>query len=195
MDLNEDVPYIPPPFHCQPARPHSSPPSLSPTPPLVLYSDQFIIESDPSETHGPLELRTNHRLVVATIPERIHPQWTVYRLKIKKPSILDYIPIPFIRSIFEKNFNFYPCLKSSHPEWFLPPTVILKKCKPDWDDEFEVEKRIYRRLQPLQGRFIPYFYGEAIYDGSPALVLSEIIGRRLLDIIVEHERTQNLREN
>ncbi|APA14651.1 hypothetical protein sscle_13g094210 [Sclerotinia sclerotiorum 1980 UF-70] len=125
-------------------------------------------------------------LVVATIAERIDPQRTVYRLKIKKPSILDYIPIPFIRSVFEKIFNFYPCLKISHPEWFLPPTVILKKCKPDWDDEFEVEKRIYRRLQLLQGRFIPYFYGEAIYNGSSALVLSEIIGRRLFNITMEH---------
>ncbi|EDN92204.1 predicted protein [Sclerotinia sclerotiorum 1980 UF-70] len=45
---------------------------------------------------------------------------------------------------------------------------------------------MYRRLQPLQGRFIPYFYGEAIYDGSPALVLSEIIGRRLYDITMKH---------
>jgi RIO-like serine/threonine protein kinase len=59
---------------------------------------------------------------------------------------------------------------------------ILKKRKLDWEEEFEVEKAIYRRVQPLQGKFIPYFYGEATYDGSPALVLSEIVGQRLSEL-------------
>jgi RIO-like serine/threonine protein kinase len=61
----------------------------------------------------------------------------------------------------------------------------LKKRKPDWDDEFETEKRIYHHLKPLQGTFIPQFYGEGIYDGSPAFVLSEIYGERLFDIDFE----------
>ncbi|APA08601.1 hypothetical protein sscle_04g033710 [Sclerotinia sclerotiorum 1980 UF-70] len=78
--------------------------------------------------------------------------------------------------------KFYMGLKAIYPEWFLPSTVILKKRKLDWDDEFETEKRIYHHLKPLQGTFIPKFYGEAIYDGSPALVLSKICGQRLHDI-------------
>lgn len=41
---------------------------------------------------------------------------------------------------------------------------------------------MYHHLKPIQGIFIPRFYGEAIYDGSPAFVLSEICGRRLYDI-------------
>ncbi|CAD6441549.1 6bc30193-a2fb-47cb-8c06-a30b14e506c9 [Sclerotinia trifoliorum] len=46
---------------------------------------------------------------------------------------------------------------------------------------------MYHCLQSLQGRFIPCFYGEAIYDGSPALVLSEIIGRKLYDLTMKYE--------
>lgn len=41
---------------------------------------------------------------------------------------------------------------------------------------------MYHYLKPLQGTFIPKFYGEAIYDGSPALVLSEIFEQSLHDI-------------
>lgn len=41
---------------------------------------------------------------------------------------------------------------------------------------------MYHHLKPLQGTFIPKFYGEAIYDGSPALVLSEILEQSLHDI-------------
>lgn len=125
-------------------------------------------------------------MVTATTADRIDPQRTVYRLKIKKPSILDYIPILFIRSILENLVNFCPKIKTTYPEWFLPSVVIVKKRKPGWDKEFEVEKLMYRRLQSLQGRFIPYFYGEARYDGSPALVLSEIIGQRLYDLTMKY---------
>ncbi|KAF7906121.1 hypothetical protein EAF00_000400 [Botryotinia globosa] len=161
----------------------SSPSSPSSSPPL---SSDNMIQPDFDETRGPLEFRMGFRLINATVAERIDPRRTVYRLKIEKPSILDCIPILFIRSILERFFNFYPYFKTFYPECFLPPTVILKKRKPDWDKEFEVEKQMYRRLQPLQGKFIPYFYGEAIYDGAPALVLSEIIGRRLFDITMKH---------
>ncbi|PQE14726.1 kinase-like domain protein [Rutstroemia sp. NJR-2017a BBW] len=99
-----------------------------------------------------------------------------------KPSILDYIPDTTIRSIIKYLVDFFPFVKAIYPEWFLPSTVILEKRKLDWDDEFETEKRIYHHLKSLQGTFIPQFYGGAIYDGSPALVLSEIYGKRLHDI-------------
>ncbi|QSZ33329.1 hypothetical protein DSL72_002917 [Monilinia vaccinii-corymbosi] len=51
---------------------------------------------------------------------------------------------------------------------------------------------MYRRLQQLQGKFLPYFYGEAIYDDSPALVLSEIIGRRLFELEIPPEEDEEM---
>ncbi|RSL69357.1 hypothetical protein CEP53_002247 [Fusarium sp. AF-6] len=62
------------------------------------------------------------------------------------------------------------------PGFFLPDRVILKRLKPDWLDEFENEKRIYERLKNLQGRMIPRLYGEARFEGTRALVLSEVHG-------------------
>lgn len=60
------------------------------------------------------------------------------------------------------------------PGPFLPPTVIVKKLKPTWDEEFDHEKRIYRKLEPLQGHVIPVFYGEGSCDGTRAFVLSDV---------------------
>lgn len=65
---------------------------------------------------------------------------------------------------------------------FLPPTVILKKQKPEWEEEFSIEKKAYDFLEPIQGTVIPYFYGEAIYDTSPTLVLSDIAGTTLFEL-------------
>lgn len=48
--------------------------------------------------------------------------------------------------------------------------------KPGWEDEFNNEKRVYERLQPVQGHFVPILYGEATFEGSRALVLSEVNG-------------------
>lgn len=64
------------------------------------------------------------------------------------------------------------------PAYFLPQNVILKKLKPSWDDEFDNEKTMYSRLEPLQGRLIPICYGKAVYEGSRALILSVLEGVR-----------------
>ncbi|CAG8384539.1 unnamed protein product [Penicillium salamii] len=64
----------------------------------------------------------------------------------------------------------------------LPSIVILKKQKPWWEDQFNTEKKAYNLLSRLQGTVIPIFYGEAIYDRSPALVLSAISGTTLLEL-------------
>lgn len=66
--------------------------------------------------------------------------------------------------------------RSIAPKYFLPRRVILKTLKPGWEDEFENEKVMYKRLEPLQGRVIPIFLGEAEYNGSPAIMLSHIDG-------------------
>lgn len=62
------------------------------------------------------------------------------------------------------------------PSSFLPPTVIIKKLKPGWDAEFDSEKTVYRKLEPLQGHAIPVFYGEGTCDGSRAFILSDVGG-------------------
>ncbi|KAK7394071.1 hypothetical protein QQX98_013143 [Neonectria punicea] len=62
------------------------------------------------------------------------------------------------------------------PGWLLPTSLILKKLKPGWDDEFDNEKRMYERLQDLQGSTIPFFHGEGRCEGTRALILSKVNG-------------------
>ncbi len=80
-------------------------------------------------------------------------------------AILQHLPI-FIQKF----------ARSIGPKYFLPRKVILKSLKPEWEDEFDNEKVMYKRLERLQGRFIPIFLGEAEYNGSPAILLSHIDG-------------------
>jgi hypothetical protein len=77
-------------------------------------------------------------------------------------------------------------LKSRFPEWFLPSHIVLKRQKFGWDDHFANEKAIYRRLAPIQGKFVPVCYGEARCaeteeTGPRALVLSDVGGVTLKD--------------
>lgn len=67
-------------------------------------------------------------------------------------------------------------INKTWPGWFLPKTVVMKKLKRDWDDEFDAEKEAYARLKPLQGDLIPIFYGVAECEGTRAFVLSEVDG-------------------
>jgi hypothetical protein len=71
--------------------------------------------------------------------------------------------------------------KTRWPEWFLPQTVVLKKRKEGWDEEFENETHIYTRLRELQGVVIPVCYGLVVCGNPPvpALVLSDIGGHEL----------------
>ncbi len=62
------------------------------------------------------------------------------------------------------------------PAFFLPDVVVVKKLKPDWDDEFKTEKYMYKKLEPLQGHMIPIYYGEGQCEGTRALILSEVRG-------------------
>ena len=76
------------------------------------------------------------------------------------------------------------------PQWTLPRTFILKKKKPDWDEEFENEKRMYAKLRALQGSVIPVCFGEASVEGRRALVLSDV-GRITLCDPPSYERDKN----
>ncbi|KAM3497821.1 hypothetical protein MY10362_008843 [Beauveria mimosiformis] len=60
--------------------------------------------------------------------------------------------------------------------WSLPTTIVVKKLKPNSDDEFTNELRMYETLKTLQGKQIPVCYGEAYYDGTRALVLEDVGG-------------------
>ncbi|KAM0664898.1 hypothetical protein ACQRIU_006282 [Beauveria bassiana] len=62
------------------------------------------------------------------------------------------------------------------PQFYLPGRLVLKSRKPDWDDEFANERVMYKRLAPLQGRIMPYFLGDAVFDDIPSIVLSRLEG-------------------
>ncbi len=66
--------------------------------------------------------------------------------------------------------------RATWPAYFLPDVVVVKKLKPGWDDEFQNEQDMYKKLEPLQGRVIPIFYGEARCEGTRALILSKVPG-------------------
>jgi hypothetical protein len=64
---------------------------------------------------------------------------------------------------------------ASFPEWLLPTKIVLKQ-KDGWEEEFDNEIAAYERLKCLQGLVIPRCYGQAQYEGTHALVLSDIGG-------------------
>ena len=93
--------------------------------------------------------------------------------------------LTILRGIWQRRLVAFVCklpssvqtfIKKTWPGWFLPATVVLKKLKPGWDDEFDTEKEAYSKLKPLQGDVIPIFYGEAQCEGTRAFVLSEVDG-------------------
>lgn len=103
-------------------------------------------------------------------PYREHPH--VLRLTIAQS--------PLRRALASFVSRFPLCIqafvRSIWPTGFLPSVVVVKKRKPGWDEEFDNEKLMYNRLRALQGRRIPFFYGEARCEGTRALVLSEMAG-------------------
>lgn len=52
----------------------------------------------------------------------------------------------------------------------------MKKQKDGWDEEFDTEKATYEKLKSLQGLVIPICYSQVQYEGTRALVLSDIGG-------------------
>jgi hypothetical protein len=62
------------------------------------------------------------------------------------------------------------------PEWCLPERIVFKKQKEGWDEEFDQEKVAYAKLRPIQGITIPRFYGAITYNGTRAIILSDIGG-------------------
>lgn len=56
---------------------------------------------------------------------------------------------------------------------------MLKKYKEGWDKEFDTEKAVYKKVKRLQGIVVPKCYGELKYEGTRALLLSDIGGENL----------------
>lgn len=77
------------------------------------------------------------------------------------------------------------------PEWFLPPKIVLKEENPGKTDRYKNEVRIYKRLEQLQGRYIPRFLGEATSDsGTPAIILQYVEGTPLDQLSPEDLRNE-----
>ncbi|KAI7765006.1 hypothetical protein LZL87_005719 [Fusarium oxysporum] len=72
-----------------------------------------------------------------------------------------------------------PWLQNKFPEWFLSERIVLKSQKPNWEEEFDKELEAYHKLQPIQGIFIPRFYGMIQYNNIRTLILSDIGGECL----------------
>ncbi len=62
------------------------------------------------------------------------------------------------------------------PVYFLPDTIVLKKHKPDWDHYYRREQDTYKKLEPLQGRVVPIYYGEGWCGETRVLVLFDVGG-------------------
>ncbi|KAK4143563.1 uncharacterized protein C8A04DRAFT_28758 [Dichotomopilus funicola] len=110
-----------------------------------------------------------------TWADNVHPN--VLRLHIHRTPFDEYmhcifskLPPVFLRLLFHV-----------FPLWTLPRTFIVKKQKPNWDEEFENEKRMYERLRPLQGSTIPICFGEVVFEDRRALILSDVGNLSLCD--------------
>jgi len=70
------------------------------------------------------------------------------------------------------------------PWLFLPPKVIIKQEKPQYEKYFEAEKQAYLSLSPYWGSLLPHYYGEAdcVDQKSRAHVISEAKGTQLTKI-------------
>ena len=72
-------------------------------------------------------------------------------------------------------------LESLLPEWTIPTELILKSQKRNWGDEFAAEKVAYTKLRPLQGVVVPRLFGEVYFEGTVALLMTDIGGIALTE--------------
>lgn len=127
-------------------------------------------------------LVTGHSSILKSITGD-HPEWGksyqsyehVLRIRVDRRPLWDAVrsiarPLPqTLRSWVRYWF----------PAPFLPPTVVVKKLRPDRADEFENEIHMYCKLKPLQGFQVPVLYGEIRVEGCRALLLSDAGGDQI----------------
>ncbi|KOS18220.1 hypothetical protein ESCO_002869 [Escovopsis weberi] len=114
--------------------------------------------------------RTRRIIGLGFPPDRVHSN--VIRLRIA-PSPLDHLVTQLLGLL---PVSLQEPLRRHLPEWFLPPLIVVKSQKPDWDDEFDDELDTYRRLRSLQGSVIPRHFGTARVAGLRAHILSDVGG-------------------
>lgn len=66
--------------------------------------------------------------------------------------------------------------------------------KTDWEEEFDTEIKMYKRLKPIQGLVVPVFYGETTVDASRAIVMSDVGGKQLLAISYSEYSREELQD-
>ncbi|KAJ5938202.1 hypothetical protein N7454_004544 [Penicillium verhagenii] len=67
----------------------------------------------------------------------------------------------------------------------IPPsvtTVVIKQQKDEWEEEFKKEIQAYEKLSDVQGITIRHLYGQGVFNGIPALILSDLGGITLFDL-------------
>lgn len=69
----------------------------------------------------------------------------------------------------------------------FPRTIIVKQQKEGWEKEFQSEIQTYEKLKLLQGKVIPQYFGQRLFNEAPALFLSEVPGTTLHDIAHDNE--------
>lgn len=103
--------------------------------------------------------------------DRVHDN--VLFITLIRPKFIECISIG-LRLL--PGFLLLPLQRQLPPQYYLPGRLVLKTRKPGWDDEFVNEKVMYKRLEPLQGRIIPCFLGDAEFNNTPSIVLSRFEG-------------------
>lgn len=118
------------------------------------------------------KIRFRSRDICAPV-SRIYNNRSVFRLQLPATPTLNRILSWTPRSV-------QSLLQRIFPEWFLPPTIILKEKTTERAEFYDNELQMYRRLHTLQGLCIPQLLGEATTDGwIPTLVLEDIDGTPL----------------
>ncbi|KAL6900508.1 hypothetical protein GGI43DRAFT_51485 [Trichoderma evansii] len=113
---------------------------------------------------------TRHITAIGQAADNYHPN--VRRLRIQ-PSLLDRV-VKAILYLFPKFAQAY--MRKWYPEWYLPPAIVLKSQKPDWEEEFDNELASYRSLQSLQGIVIPRHFGVVQFEGVRSHLMADVGG-------------------
>ncbi|KAM0479586.1 hypothetical protein ACHAPX_004803 [Trichoderma viride] len=113
---------------------------------------------------------TRHITAIGQAADNYHPN--VRRLRIQ-PSLLDRV-VKAVLYLFPKFAQAY--MRRWYPEWYLPPAIVLKCQKPDWEEEFDNELASYRSLQSLQGTVIPRHFGVVQFEGVRSHLMADIGG-------------------
>ncbi|KAL2129655.1 hypothetical protein VTI74DRAFT_7489 [Chaetomium olivicolor] len=102
----------------------------------------------------------------------------------------------------------YSWLQRLLPEWFLPPSVVLKERNPERADSYENEIDTYLHLRSLQGTHIPRLFGQVAVSyphaqrryqmskrPTPAILLENVEGVPLHSLSTEELGSPRLLED